>query len=133
LDIVAEMGHDRMGEEDNEVYSMDEDDDDDGGDAVVAPPAIAATATAPSVAAPPPKADTEEDEDPEMMIAKQEAPEALAVILPNEEPEPPQPYLFTMLMRDHEESQSRVYDDLDDSTIAEYDVDEWFPKVGSHD
>jgi hypothetical protein len=82
---------------------------------------------------PPPKADTEEDEDPEMMIAKQEAPEALAVILPNEEPEPPQPYLFTMLMRDHEESQSRVYDDLDDSTIAEYDVDEWFPKVGSHD
>jgi hypothetical protein len=39
------------------------------------------------------------------------------VILLDEEPEPPQPRLFTMLMRDHEESPSRVYDDLDDLTL----------------
>jgi hypothetical protein len=39
-----------------------------------------------------------------MLILKQEAPKALEIILPNEEPEPLQPCLFTILMRDHEES-----------------------------
>jgi hypothetical protein len=39
-------------------------------------------------------------------------------------------------MRDHEESPSRMFDDLnnlDDPTIADYDVDEWFPEDGSRD
>jgi hypothetical protein len=74
-----------------------------------------------------------EEEDSKVRILEQEAPKELEVILPDEEPEPPQPSLFTMLMRDHEESPSRMYDDLDNPTIADYDVDEWFPKDGSHD
>jgi hypothetical protein len=53
--------------------------------------------------------------------------------LPDEEPKPSQPRLFTILMRDHEESPSRMYDDLDDPTIANYDVDEWFPEDESRD
>jgi hypothetical protein len=72
-------------------------------------------------------------EDPKMMIPEQEAPKKLEVILPDEEAEPPQPRLFTMLMRDHEKSPSRMYDDLEDPTIASYDVDELFPKDGSRD
>jgi hypothetical protein len=39
-------------------------------------------------------------------------------------------------MMDHEESSSRMFDDLDDldnPTITNYDMDEWFPKDGSHD
>jgi hypothetical protein len=39
-------------------------------------------------------------------------------------------------MRDHEQSQSRMYDDLedmDDLTLANYDVEEWFPEDGSRD
>jgi hypothetical protein len=39
-------------------------------------------------------------------------------------------------MRDHEESPSRMYDnlyDLNDPTEADYDMDEWFPEDGSHD
>jgi hypothetical protein len=36
-------------------------------------------------------------------------------------------------MRDHEESLSSMYDDLDNPTLADYDVDEWFPEGGSHD
>jgi hypothetical protein len=51
----------------------------------------------------------------------------------DEEPKPPQPRLFTMLMRDHEESLSRMYDDLDDLTLFDYDVNEWFPEDGSRD
>jgi hypothetical protein len=39
----------------------------------------------------------------------------------------------TLLIRKNEESPSRMYDDLDDLTHADYDVDEWFPKDGSHD
>jgi hypothetical protein len=35
-------------------------------------------------------------------------------------------------MRDDEESPLRVYDDLDDSILAGYIVDEWFPEDGSH-
>jgi hypothetical protein len=39
-------------------------------------------------------------------------------------------------MRDYEESPSRMIDDLDDlddSTEADYDVDEWYPVDGSND
>jgi hypothetical protein len=52
----------------------------------------------------------------------------LEIILPNEEPELPQPYLFSILMRDHEEGPSSVYDDLDDLTLANYD-EEWYPDI----
>jgi hypothetical protein len=44
-----------------------------------------------------------------------------------------------MIMRDYEESPSRVMDDLhdlddlDDLIEADYDVDEWFPANGSND
>jgi hypothetical protein len=60
----------------------------------------------------------------------------LEVIVPKEEPEPPQPRLFTALMRDHDESPLRMFDnldDLDDPTEANYDVEEWFPEDGSRD
>jgi hypothetical protein len=124
MEMAAEFKLDRMGEDDDEDDEEDdsddeEDDDDDGGDAA-----------APEVNI------VEEEEDPEEMVLDQEAPETSEVILPEEEPEPPQPRLFTILMRDHEESPSRVFndlEDLDDPTEADYDVDEWFPKDGSHD
>jgi hypothetical protein len=38
-----------------------------------------------------------------------------------------------MLMRDHEESPSRMFDDLDDLTEAKYNVDDWFLEDGSRD
>jgi hypothetical protein len=60
----------------------------------------------------------------------------LEIITLKEEPKPLQSCLFTALMRDHEESPSRMYDnlyDLNDPTEADYDVDEWFPEDGSHD
>jgi hypothetical protein len=80
-----------------------------------------------------PEVDDEEEEDSEMMIPEHDAPEELEIIMSEDEPEPSQPCLFTMLMRDHEESPSRMFDDLDDPTIANYDVDEWFPEDGSCD
>jgi hypothetical protein len=45
----------------------------------------------------------------------------------DEEPVPLQPRVFTALMRDHEESLSRVNDDLDDPTMDDYDEEEWYP------
>jgi hypothetical protein len=39
-------------------------------------------------------------------------------------------------MRDHAERPSRMHDDMDDldnPTLADYNVDEWFPEDGSHD
>jgi hypothetical protein len=73
------------------------------------------------------------EEDPEMLILEQEAPKALEIILQDKEPEPPHPHLFTMLMRDHQESLSRLYDDLDDSTLDDYDMEDWFPDDGCRD
>jgi hypothetical protein len=46
--------------------------------------------------------------------------------LADAEPEPLQPRLYTVLMRDYEESPSRMMDDpheLDHPTKADYDVD----------
>jgi hypothetical protein len=66
----------------------------------------------------------------------QEAPEELEIIAPEAEPEPLQPRLYTVLMRDSEESPSRMMDDLDDlddPTEEDYDVNEWFLKDGSND
>jgi hypothetical protein len=54
--------------------------------------------------------------------------------LPDAEPEPRQPRLYSMLLRNYEESPSRMMDnldDLDDPTEANYDVDEWYPEDGS--
>jgi hypothetical protein len=130
MEIATKIGLDRMGEDDHE-------DDDDGGDAAAPPTATPSPAVAmPPIVAAPELIIMEEEEDPEEMVPNQEAPEVLEVILPKEEPEPPQPRLFTVLMRDHEESTSRMFDDLDDLddlTHADYDVDEWFPKDGSRD
>jgi hypothetical protein len=60
----------------------------------------------------------------------------LEVILVDAEPEPPQPHLYRMLMRDYEACPSRMMDDLDDLddlTEASSDMDEWFPEDGSND
>jgi hypothetical protein len=88
----------------------------------------------PLVAAP--KVIIVDKEDPMEMVPKQEAPEAHDVILTDAKPKPSQPWLYTVLMRDYVESPSRMMDDLhelDDLTEADYDVDEWYPKDGSHD
>jgi hypothetical protein len=58
------------------------------------------------------------------------------VILIDAEPEFLQPRLYRMLMRDCQESPSRmmdVLDDFDDPTEASSDMDEWFPEDGSND
>jgi hypothetical protein len=110
----------------------DADDEDEGGDNggdATAPPVPTPPATAPEVI-------VVEEEDPVEMVSEQEALEAHGVILADAEPEPPQPRLFTAIMRDYEESSSRMFDDLDDlddPTEADYDVDEWFPEDGSND
>jgi hypothetical protein len=54
------------------------------------------------------------EEDSMEMVPKQEAPKAHAVILAEVEPEPLQARLFNILVRDYEESPSRMMDDLDD-------------------
>jgi hypothetical protein len=64
----------------------------------------------------------------EVIIVKEEAPVELVpeqethdVILADAEPEPSQPHLYNMIMRDYEESLSRMMDDpheLDDPTKA---------------
>jgi hypothetical protein len=59
----------------------------------------------------------------------------MEIIAPKAEPEPPQPYLYTMLMRDDEASPSRMMDDLDDlddPTEADYNVNEWVLEDGSN-
>jgi hypothetical protein len=93
-----------MGEDDNE-------DDDDEGDAVE-DTAIAAPRDVAS------KVVAEEKEDLEMLILEQESPEALEIILLDEEPEPLQPRPFTELMGEHEESPSRENDDLDEMIVG---------------
>jgi hypothetical protein len=110
----------------------DQDDDDEG------------NAAAPPTPAPPAAASEEiiKEEAPMEMVPEQEAPVAHEVILADAEPEPPQPRLFNMIMRDYEESSPRRVnglhklddlDDLDDPIVADYNVDEWFPEDGSND
>jgi hypothetical protein len=77
-----------------------------------------------------------EEEDPVEMVPEQEPPVAHDVILADALFEPPQPHLFNVIMRDYEESPSRMMDDLhelDNLTEADYDVDEWYPEDGSND
>jgi hypothetical protein len=69
------------------------------------------------------------EEDSMEMVPKQEAPVAHEVVLADAELELPQPRLFNMIVRHYEESPSRMMDDphelddLDDPTVADYDVD----------
>jgi hypothetical protein len=91
---------------DEDANDEDEDDNDRGGDA--APPTIV-----PPPAPAPPAATPEEivvnEEDPVEIVPEQEEPEVHDVVLADAEPEL---------------SPSRMMDDLDDSTEADYDVDE---------
>jgi hypothetical protein len=76
------------------------------------------------------------EEDPVEMVPKQEALVVQEVILADAEPEMPQPHLDHALMRDYEESPSRMMDDfdyLDHPNEGRCDMDEWFPKDGSSD
>jgi hypothetical protein len=67
------------------------------------------------------------------MVPNQEAPVSHEVILANDEPEMPQPRLYHALMRDYEESPSRMMDDLDDldddPNEGRSSMDEWFPRM----
>jgi hypothetical protein len=61
------------------------------------------------------------------MVPEQEAPMAHEVNLADVEPELSQPRLYRTLMRDYEESPSKMMDDLDDlddPTEASSDMDE---------
>jgi hypothetical protein len=87
-----------------------------------------------------------EEDAPMEMVPEQEAPMAPEVILADAEPEPPQPCLFNMIMRDYEKSPPRMengsheldnlddmYDLDDDPNEGRSGMDEWFPKDGSND
>jgi hypothetical protein len=99
MEMDAEMGLGRTGEDDNE------DDNDNEGDAMEDTAATAPTVAANVVAA-------KGKEGPEMLISEQESPEAFEITLPDEEPELLQPSHFTILMSDHEESLSWANDDI---------------------
>jgi hypothetical protein len=105
MEMTEEYGLNSMGE-----HNDDEDDDDEGNAA--APPAQAPPAAVPE--------EIIEEEAPMEMVLEQEVPVAHEVILADVEPEPPQPHLFNMVMRDYEESSPRMengpheMDDLDD-------------------
>jgi hypothetical protein len=129
MEMVAEYGLNRMGENDD---GEDEDDNDEG------------NAAAPPAPAPPAGALEEivEEEALVEMVLEQEAPVAHEVILVDAESKPPQPCLFNMIMRDYEESPPRMetgpheLDDLnvlDDPTEPCSTMDEWFPKDGRND
>jgi hypothetical protein len=130
IEMAKEYGLTRMGENDN-----DEDDNDKGN--AVAPPAPVPTVV--------PKEIIEEEAFVEI-VSEQDATMAHEIILADAEPEPPQPHLFNMIMRDYEESPPRMengpqelddlddFDDLDDyPSEGHSDMDQWFPKDGSND
>jgi hypothetical protein len=133
MEIAEVYGLNRMGENDDE----DEDDDDEGN--VVAPLAPThAPATVPE--------EIIEEEAPVEMVPEQEAPLTHEVILANVEPEPPQPCLFIMIIRDCRESPPRMesgpheldnlddlYDLDDDPNEGRSNTDEWFVEDGSND
>jgi hypothetical protein len=131
IEMSEEYGLNRMGEN-NDDDDDDENDDDEGNDIAPLAPAPAAVPE-----------DIIKDEVPVEMVPEQEAPMAHEVILADAEPEPPQPHLFNMTMRDYEESPRRtengphVLDDLDDldddPNEGSSDMDEWFPEDGSND
>jgi hypothetical protein len=107
------------------VEDEEEDEDaDDGGDA-----------SAPPVPAAAPK--EIDDEGPMEMAPEQEAHVVHEVLLVDAKPEMPQPRLYHALMRDYEESQPRMMEDLDDldddPNEGRSDMDEWFPEDVSND
>jgi hypothetical protein len=113
MEITKEIGLVRMGED---AEAKDEDDD-DGGDAATPEGVVV-------------------EEDPVEMVPEQETHVAHEVIFANAEPELPQPRLYRMLMRDYEESPSRMMDDLNDldgPTEASSNMDDWFPEDGIND
>jgi hypothetical protein len=131
MKITKEIGLDRKGED----AKAEDDDDDDGGDAATSPVAVM-----PPLAPAPPAATVLEEivveEDSVEMVPEQEAPMAHEEILADAKPEMSQPRLYCTLMRDYEESPSRMVDDLDDlddPIKASSDMDEWFLKDGSND
>jgi hypothetical protein len=129
MKMAEEYRLNHMGENDDDE---DEDDDDEG------------NAVTPSVPVPPAATPEEiiKEEAHVEMVPKQEAPMVHEVILADVEPEPLQPCLFNMIMRDYKESPPRMVngphelddlDNLDDLTEVDYDMDEWFPEDGSSD
>jgi hypothetical protein len=118
MEMVEEYGLNHMGE------NNDEEDEDDEGN-IVAPPAPVPAAVLDEII---------EEEAPMEIVSEQEALVAHEVILADAEPEPPQPRLFNMIMRDYEESPPRMenglqdLDDLDDL----YDLDD-DPNEGCYD
>jgi hypothetical protein len=96
MDMAEEYGLIRMTE------NNDDEDDNDKGNTVTPP----TPTPAPTPAAVP--EEIIEEEAPMEMVPKQEAPVAHKVILADVEPEPPQPHLLNMIMRDYEESPPRI-------------------------
>jgi hypothetical protein len=132
MEMAEEYGLNRMGENDD-----DEDEDDDDEENVVAPPTPTRAAVPEEII---------EEEAPMELVPRQEAPMAHEVILPDAEPEPPQPRLFNMIMRDYEEIPPRMengphelhdlddmYDLDDDPNEGRSNMDEWFPNDVSND
>jgi hypothetical protein len=130
IEMAKEYGLNPMGEND------DDEDDDNEGNAIAAPAPVPTTMPEEII----------EEEAPMEMVPKQEAHVAHEVILADAEPEPPQPRLFNMIMRDYEESPPRMenglheLDDLDDLYDLDddpnegcSDMDEWFLEDESND
>jgi hypothetical protein len=133
MEMAEEYGLNHMGENNDEA---DEDDNDEGN--TTAPPAPVPPAAMPE--------EIIKEEAPVEMTPKQEAPLVHEVILADAEPEPWQPRLFNMIMRDYEGSPQRMengphelhdlddlYDLDDDPNEGLFDMDEWFPEDGSND
>jgi hypothetical protein len=125
MKIAKEIGLDRKGED----AKAKDDDDDDRGDATTSPVAVM-----PPLAPAPPAAVVPEEivveEDSVEMVPEQEAPVVHEEILADAKPEMPQPHLYCTLMRDYEESPSRM---VDDPIKASSNMDDWFLKDGSND
>jgi hypothetical protein len=130
MEMAKEYGLNWMGDNDE-----DEDDDDEGN--AITPPAPMPAVVLEEII---------EEESPVEMVPEQEALVAHEVILADAEPEPPQPRLFNMIMRDYEESPPRMengpheLDDLydlhdldDDPNEGCSNMGEWFPEDGSND
>jgi hypothetical protein len=130
MQIVREIGLDRMGEDDEDKV---EDEDVDDGEDAAAPPAASPPPPVPPAIAP----EEIDDEGPVEMMHEHEAPVPHEVTLVGAEPEMSQPHLYHALMRDYEERPPRMMDDFDDldddPNEGRSNMDEWFPEVGSND
>jgi hypothetical protein len=101
LEIAKETGLDHMGEE------AEDEDDNNGGDTVTPPVAMAPPLSPASPVAATPE-EVVEEEDPEKVVPAQDAPMVHEVILADAEPKLLQSRLYRMLVRDYEESPSRM-------------------------